>query len=205
MSNCPGRGLGHRSSRLRRARVVVVITAAAGLALLVAACSSSGSSPTAGGTTSSSSGVSTGSGGGTQATGLLQYASCMRSHGITNFPDPASNGGIPKETSQQLGVSDSQLGAAQSVCRRLVPGRSLSGQASQTVTVQQQQDYLNVAACMRSHGITNFPDPVFPSGSVEFPNLTHTVDVHSPQFTQAYHACQKLIPAGLPYSSGAGG
>jgi hypothetical protein len=141
------------------------------------------------------------------STGLLAYSSCMRSHGVPNFPDPASSGGIPKETGPQLGVSDSQLQAAQNACLHLIPpGQSLSGQPIQTITAQQQQYYLKAAACMRSHGITNFPEPVFQNGQVEFPLLSHLVDLNSPQFAQAYHVCDKLIPPGLPDSgSGDGG
>lgn len=59
---------------------------------------------------------------------------------------------------------------------------------------QQQQDYLNAAACMRSHGITNFPDPSFSGGRVEFPDI-NKIDTHSTQFTQARQTCQRLIPA----------
>jgi hypothetical protein len=140
------------------------------------------------------------------STGLLAYSACMRSHGVPNFPDPASGGGIPKETGQQLGVSDSQLQAAQSACQHLIPpGESLGGQPIQTITAQQQQYYLKAAACMRSHGIANFPEPVFQDGQVEFPMLEHLVDLNAPQFTQAYHICQKLIPPGLPDSGSGNG
>jgi hypothetical protein len=207
MSNGTGRGLGHRSPRLRRARVVVVIAATAGIALLAAGCSTgSGGSPDAGGSASSASEVGTGSGGSSQATGLLAFSSCMRSHGVPDFPDPDSSGGIPKETGQQLGVSQSQLDTANNACQHLIPpGESLGGQRIQTITVQQQQYYLKAAACMRSHGITTFPEPVFQNGQVEFPELEHLVDLSSPQFTQAYETCKKLIPPGLPYNGSGGG
>src|SRR5215471_6733632 len=98
MNNCPG-GLGHRPLRLRRARAGVVIAVMAAAAVLAAACSSSPSSTGAGGPPNSG-----GSG--------VAYAQCVRSHGIPNFPDPDSSGQIPKETGQQLGVSDSVLAAA---------------------------------------------------------------------------------------------
>jgi hypothetical protein len=52
---------------------------------------------------------------------------------------------------------------------------------------------------MRSHGITNFPDPVFSDGNVNLP-IPSSIDTHSTQFTQAAQTCTKLIPAGLPYS-----
>jgi hypothetical protein len=170
---------------------------AAGIA--VAACSSPS---TPGAATGSSATAASPSADG--STGLLAYSSCVRSHGVPNFPDPASDGGIPKETGQQLGVSDSQLQAAQSACQHLIPpGESLGGQPIQTITAQQQQYYLKAAACMRSDGITNFPEPVFQNGQVEFPMLSHLVDLNSPLFTRAYHICQKLIPPGLP-DSGSG-
>jgi hypothetical protein len=183
---------------LRGAVLVMAGILAVGVAL--AACSDGSSTPGAA-TGSPVTGASPSADG---STGLLAYSSCMRSHGVPNFPDPASSGGIPKETGQQLGVSDSQLQAAQNACQHLIPpGESLSGQQIQTITAQQQQYYLKAAACMRSHGITNFPEPVFQNGQVEFPELQHLVDLNSPQFTQAYHICQKLIPHGLP-DSGSG-
>jgi hypothetical protein len=144
--------------------------------------------------------------GSTGATGLLAYSSCVRSHGVSNFPDPTSNGGIPKETAQQLGVSQSQLQAAQSDCTRLLPaGGSLGGTNNQTITVAQQQYYLKAAACMHSHGVTNFPEPSFFAGSVEFQGLGHLPGVNSPLFNHAFDICQKFIPEGLPYSSRSGG
>jgi hypothetical protein len=138
---------------------------------------------------------------------LLAYSSCMRSHGVPNFPDPASSGGIPKTAaiSAETAVSNSQVRAAQNACQHLITGESLSGQPIQTITVQQQQYYLKAAACMRSHGITNFPEPVFPNGQVELPRLRRLVDVKSLRFTEAFLSCHKLIPSGLPYSGSGGG
>lgn len=129
----------------------------------------------------------------------------MRSHGVPNYPDPASNGAIPKETGQQLGVSLSELRAASSACQHLIPpGESLSGQSNQTIPAQDQQDYLKAAACMRSHGFPDFPEPVFQNGQVEFPMLSHDFDLNSPQFQAAFKICQKDIPPGLPDSGSRG-
>lgn len=127
----------------------------------------------------------------------------MRSHGVANFPDPTSKGAIPKQgvISASRGVSNSQMQAASRACYHLLPpGGSLGGQPSQTITAAQQKDYLKGAACMRAHGITNFPEPNFSGGHVEFPRLEHLVDLNSPQFKHAYQICRKLIPPGLPYS-----
>jgi hypothetical protein len=130
----------------------------------------------------------------------------MRSHGVPDFPDPAGSGGIPKPAvvSAFKHVGNSEAEAAQNDCRHLLPpGGSLSGQAYRPVTAEDQQDYLQAAACMRSHGITNFPDPTFSDGSVNL-HIPSNVDTNSTQFNHARQICQKLIPRGLP-DSGSGG
>ncbi len=142
----------------------------------------------------------------TQGGGLVAYASCMRSHGVPNFPDPAGSGGIPKRAVirafQQ--VSNSQAETAGNDCAHLLPaGGSLSGQTVQPVTANDQHDYLRAAACMRSHGIINFPDPTFSAGAVNL-HIPSTIDTNSAQFNQARQICEKMIPRGLPYS-GSGG
>jgi hypothetical protein len=168
-----------------RAGALAVTT---GLVLLTAAC---GGSPS-----STGSGGSAHAGGSAHSTSAVGYSRCVRSHGIPDFPDPDSSGQIRKETAQQLGVSDSVLRAATHACANLNPNR----QGSPTLTAHDQQDYLRAAACMRSHGITNFPDPTFSGGSVlPFPS---SIDTKSTQFTQARQTCIKLIPAGLRGGSG---
>ncbi len=156
----------------------------------VAACGGGSSTP----------GAATGST--TAKTGLVPYARCMRSHGVPKFPDPASTGGIPKQAlvSAESGLSTSQVQVAQNHCKHLLPPTgSLSGHPVHQITSEQRQDYLQAAACMRSHGVTDFPDPVFTGGTVEFPELDHLVDLNSPLVKRAYQICQKLIPPGLPY------
>jgi hypothetical protein len=191
-----------RRRRLRRAALVTAGILAVGVG--IAAC---GGPSTAGVATVSTTTTASPSGGGaTQATGLLAYASCMRSHGLPNFPDPAGNGGIPKDDVIRAfrAVSNAQAQAASNQCARLLPaGGSLSGQAAQPVPTQDRQYYLKAAACMRSHGISNFPDPVFSGGNVNFP-IPSSVNSNSTQFVEARQTCQKLIPAGLPDSGSQG-
>lgn len=193
MNKYPGRGPGPRPPWPRRARVAAVITVMAAAALLTAACSGSPSS------TGSGSSLSAGGSANSQA---LAYSRCVRSHGVPDFPDPDSNGQIPKEAVVRAlrGVSESRATAATNACANLNP----SGQGSPTLTAQEQQDYLRAADCMRSHGIANFPDPVFSSGSVHFP-ITSSIDTNSTRFTQAKQTCEQLIPAGLPDSGRSGG
>jgi hypothetical protein len=124
----------------------------------------------------------------------------MRAHGLPKFPDPTSGGVFDKSVLQQMGYSTSQLRAVQDgPCKNILPTTAPSAPNSGTITAQQQQDYIDAVACMRSHGFTNFPDPTFSGGHV---TLTPPpgVDTSSTQFTHAQHICQQLIPAGLPYS-----
>jgi hypothetical protein len=196
------------SPRRRWRRAALTAGGVLAVAMLVAGCGGGGATPgvaTLSTTTTKSSSKSNSSSaaGETQATGLLAYAACMRSHGITGFPDPTSGGAIPKGgvVSALKGAGNSQAEAAQSACSHLLPaGASLSGHPRATVTAQQQQFYLAAAACMRSHGIASFPDPSFSDGQVEFPMLDHLVDTQSTRFIHARLTCQKLIPSGLPYS-----
>lgn len=191
-----------RRSLLCSTTIVVVLMFSSTVAL--AACG--GGSPSLGSTTTTG-GSSNPSGASNSVLQQdLRYAQCMRSHAVTNFPDPTSSAGIPKETAQQLGVDESQLQAAQSDCKHLLPaGGSLSGQANQTITAEQQQYYLKVTTCMHSKGVTNFPEPSFFGGSVEFQGLGHLLGVQSPLFGGSFRICRKLIPSGLPYSSGPSG
>jgi hypothetical protein len=185
----------------RTARTAAAIIATAALALL-AACSGSPSS-------------STGSGGSPNAAGsssspsAVAYSSCVRSHGVPNFPDPGSDGQVPKGSAQQLGVSSSRLQTAQSACRHLLPTTgSLLQQAQQcfmagdcpAALVQQiLTAERRFAQCMRSHGVANWPDPSMDSQGRPIFNLvpvgiTHS-EVHSPPISTKMTECQRLDPS----------
>ena len=184
-----------RRGSVSLAALVVVVS---GVAACAGGASHSPAIPSAGGTST----ASPSAGSGAQAGGLLAYASCMRSHGVPNFPDPTGSGGFNDKravVSALQAVSNAQADAAQTACQNLLPAGGLSGQANPTITAQEQQDYLNAAACMRSHGITNFPDPTFSDGHVSL-SIPSSINTNSTQFTQTAQICTKLIPAGLPYS-----
>jgi hypothetical protein len=196
-------------TRRRRLRGAALMTTGLfAVAVTVAACGGPSTPGVATGstTTTTTTATTTSSGdGGTQGSGPLAYTSCMRSHGVPNFPDPGDKGGFPKPAvvSALQQVSSSRGQAASSTCEHLLPaGGSLSGKASEPVTTpQQQQDYLKAVACLRSQGFPNFPDPVFSGGSVHF-TVPSSLNTNSTQFAHARLVCQKLIPAGLPYSGG---
>ena len=151
------------------ARVASAMIASAGLVLALAAC---GGSPSPGGS------------GGTSSQ-LVRFSSCMRAHGVSNFPDPGSNGTIPKMTPAQLGVSDSQFQAAQSACAYLL-------RPTQAQEAQLMSGMLDFARCMRSHGLPNWPDPTTDSTGPVFD--IPGIDPMSQLVSNASDACMHLLP-----------
>ena len=171
-----------RRARLGTPRTAAAVIATTGLVLLAAACS--GGSP-------SLAGGSPNTGESSRSLSAVGYSQCMRSHGVTNFPDPNGNGEIPKATAQQLGVSSSQYQAAQTACAHLLPN---SGEASQTEIAQMMSGMRGFAQCMRSHGVSNWPDPSTDRAGYPIFYLHNKIDGNSPQIVTTIHTCQPLLP-----------
>ena len=130
---------------------------------------------------------------------LLAFSACMRGHGITNFPDPGSGGGGLNLDGTGINPFSPSFKAAQSECRKLLPG---GGPGAHPATGQQKKQLVAVAACMRSHGVSNFPDPTStPPTSAQgysimeglasnlFLLVPSTIDVSSPTFMSAAKTC----------------
>jgi hypothetical protein len=156
---------------------------AVSIALLTAGCGGGGGG---GG------GAAAGSGASSSATTTyakeLAFAQCMRSHGVTNYPDPGSNGvtGINGST---VNLNSAQGQAAESACRHLLPD---NGQLSQAQQQQNSAVALKFAQCMRSHGVTNYPDPG--SNGATHISPSSGINPQSPAFQRAQQACQSIMP-----------
>jgi hypothetical protein len=127
----------------------------------------------------------------------------MRRHGLSNFPDPDSNGRIqvnpsagPGGRRTGLDANSSQFRRAARACQKLLPN---GGQPTAEQRAKQQQAMLKFAQCMRSHGVPKFPDPK-PGGALVL-GKNAGVDPSTPQFMAAQQACQKLAPV-APIASG---
>jgi hypothetical protein len=170
-------------------RTCVAVGALAIAGLLAAGCSS-GPAPAA----SPATGV--GAGGAGSNTKTL-YISCLQAHGV-HIPDPVAggNGGAAAAAHDGGGVNRNspQFRRAERACVSLRPRGTEA-----VITTQDQVDYLRAAQCMRTHGVPEFPDPVFSDGGVHFP-VPPGVNTHSPQVQRAVTTCRRLIPQGLPYS-----
>jgi hypothetical protein len=123
----------------------------------------------------------------------LAYSHCMRAHGVLNFPDPNSSGAFPKVGAQQLGVSSTNFQAAQSACRSLLPNGG--GGPSQTQVQQIMNGMLKFAQCMRSHGVSNWPDPVLDAGGNPEFYLGGRINQTAPQIESKIHDCVHWLPS----------
>ena len=179
----------------------VLFAAMVGFALLASACG--GSSPSASvaqlGTTTTSrpaKGSSNDNG------SPLAYAQCMRAHGIPDFPDPNSQGGfaLPGGPNSDLSPNSSTFQQANEDCQRFTPTSGLGHGPSPAQVAQAQAQALKFSQCMRSHGLADFPDPVFHSGGGGGISISikagpgSDLTPNSPAFQAAQTACQKLLP-----------
>jgi hypothetical protein len=128
---------------------------------------------------------------------LLKYAQCMRSHGVPNFPDPSPSGGLV--VPNDINVQSPAFKAAQQACGKLAQPASGAGGPSESRELQ----LLELAKCMRSHGVPNFPDPTTSppppsSGNVIGGNgwylaLGTAQERQSPAYRQAAATCQLTL------------
>jgi hypothetical protein len=118
----------------------------------------------------------------------------MRAHGITKFPDPNSQGGIDIGGGPGSGIDPSspQFKAADQACRKLLPASNLSP-AQQAANEARSLRY---SQCMRSRGITDFPDPNSQGGIAIKAQPGSDLDPNNPRYKAANNACQHLMPGG---------
>lgn len=163
---------------------MTVVIASAGLALLVCGCGGSGSSST------------TTSAGSAQATGALAFSRCMRSHGVSGYPDPDSSGNVPKNKVIPLAGSP-QFHVASRACGHLVPN-SNAPQTTHAEVEAALSGMVGFAACMRSHGVQNWPDPTVdrsrPGDSRPVFDLHSAIDPTAPRITADVSECQHVMP-----------
>jgi hypothetical protein len=118
----------------------------------------------------------------------VKFAECIRSNGVSVFPDPDASGqfayGIPSYSSP-LNPSSAAWQHAIGACKSLEP----AGFMPTSFTPKQLAARLKFAQCMRANGVPSFPDPT-PHGPL--------VDVQGGQSIPGLHAtiqrCIRLNP-----------
>jgi hypothetical protein len=190
MSDDEARDDPHHRRTLTMGRAGLLAVALASLALALAACGGGSSRPQVAGsgssskTTSSSSKSSSGE--------PLKYADCMRTHGLSDFPDPDSSGGFAMP--QDIDPNSARYETAANACKAYA-GSGLNLTPAREAQIEAHA--LKFAECMRGHGVPNYPDPTinFSNGGVSSGQDLggqSGVDPKSPTFQAAQKACHNL-------------
>jgi hypothetical protein len=147
------RPFAHTRAIRRRRHCVLGAPIAAASVLALAACGASGQAPSApsGHAPSTPSGHAAGVS--SRSAPLLAYARCMRSHGVSRFPDPGPSGFDLNGSA--INPFSPAFRTAQDTCNKLLPGGGPPLQASR----QQKRRLDAISQCMRTHGVPDFPDP----------------------------------------------
>ena len=126
--------------------------AALALTAIVASIGACGSSTPAG----SESPGATSAGANTQK--AVKFAECMRSNGVSDFPDPSASGKLTIDgvvNGSSLDPDAPAFKQAIGACKSLEP----AGFTGSRRSPQQTQAALRFAQCIRENGVKDFPDP----------------------------------------------
>ena len=129
---------------------------------------------------------------------LLDYARCMREHGV-DMPDPqfSSDGG--GATIRQRGpgpdLAPEERQAAEEACKHF-RAQIKPPNLSDAEKEENKKAALANSRCMREHGISNFPDPQFDENGGAMIKLRGggELDPDSPKFKAAEKACRSTLP-----------
>jgi hypothetical protein len=149
----------------------------------------------------SSAPAESGSGGGNStaanAQQAVKFAKCMRSNGVSEFPDPGASGKVTIDAvvnGSSLDPSAPAFRQAISACKQLEP----AGFMGQKATPQQMEARLKFAQCMRRNGVNDFPDPT-PNGPLidtdRIPSLAGKDPRSDPGLNAAMRKCRDFAAA----------
>jgi hypothetical protein len=127
---------------------------------------------------------------------------CVRS--VTAIVVTAGLALLPTACAGSRGGHGAQLGATATQSSRS-PSTGSDGSSH----AQSESEYLSFAKCMRSRGITDFPDPVTGSGGHLGFHLqggsTTDLNANDPAFQRGVEACQHLLRHKFEFIFGPGG
>jgi hypothetical protein len=121
----------------------------------------------------------------------------MRTHGVPGFylstqtASPAPVGApvlklAPGVVVPGVNTRTPQYTEASKACQHLMPK---TGTPSAAVQQRLLRQMVKAAACMRTHGYPDWPDPTLRNGQIN-PGTPANVDMNSPQFQAAQKACR---------------
>jgi hypothetical protein len=168
---------------MRRKRRPLAALALIAMVVPISAC---GSSAPAG-----SAGAGAGDPTATAHATAVKFAECIRSNGVSEFPDPDASGqfayGIPSYSSP-LDPSSAAWQHAIGACKTLEPPRFMPTQ----FTRKQLSARLKFAQCVRADGVPDFPDPTATGPLVDVSNGSSIPGLHA-----TIQKCIRLNPAAV--------
>ena len=121
----------------------------------------------------------------------VKFAECIRSNGVSEFPDPDASGqfayGIPSYSSP-LNPSSAAWQHAIGACKTLEPARFIPT----SFTPKQLSARLKFAQCVRANGVPDFPDPTAAGPLIDVSNASSIPGLHA-----AIQKCIRLNPAAV--------
>jgi hypothetical protein len=153
---------------------IAVAAAALFIVLALAACGGGGSD----------SGEANSSADQDQQEAALEYAKCMREHGV-DFPDPV-NGRFEFRSDRG---DEEKVQQAQEACRHILEDAAPPPDEQQQA--EEREAALDFAKCMREHGV-DMPDPTFPEGGGVLMRMPEGAE-DDPDFEEAKKACQPIL------------
>jgi hypothetical protein len=184
---------------MRRKRRPLAALALIAMVALISACGSSAPAETSAGGNNGAAGA--GSSGGNNTTAnhakAVKFAACMRTNGVSAFPDPPASGRLTIDgiaNGSSLDTHSPAFTQAISTCKSLEPAGFMGSQA----TPRQMQARLKFARCMRENGVPDFPDPT-PNGPLidtnRIPSLAGKDPRSDPGFQAATQKCRGFAAA----------
>jgi hypothetical protein len=125
----------------------------------------------------------------------VKFAECMRSNGVSGFPDPNASGQLTIDAvanGSAVDTNSATFKQAMSTCRHLQP----PGFTGAKVTPSQRTARLAFAQCVRDHGVPDFPDPT-PNGPLIDTNRIPSANTSAGMsaLNAATHKCGNFLSA----------
>jgi hypothetical protein len=187
-----GEASGGRSRLARAGALTLALAVAAGLGLLAGACGGSSEPEVAQVGSTQTTTTGSGSAGGSSTADPAAYSACMRRNGVPKFPDPDAQGKLTIQGGPGLDPNSPRYKAAEKACEKHMP-RGGDDAPSPEEQAEELRRGLRYSACMREHGVPNFPDPkINAEGGLELSG--DGINPDSPQYKAAEQACKDLAP-----------
>jgi hypothetical protein len=123
----------------------------------------------------------------------LDFARCMRQHGV-EVPDPKPGGGhFAIRISVKGGNGPAKLKTAQAACQHFLKGAMAPPSAADRQKMLEAG--LKYAACMRKNGV-DVPDPSPGEGGIKIGGPGSGPNPDAPAFQRADAKCRTLLPGG---------